>query len=37
MNNKKPNSLKNVGIRAQNHILGLGLCPGMLNGLRRNK
>ena len=27
----------NVGIRTQNHILGLGFCPSTLNGLRRDK
>ena len=26
-----------VGIRSQNHILGLGLYPRTLNGLRRDK
>ena len=26
-----------VGIKAQNHILGLGICPRMLNGPRMNK
>jgi len=26
-----------VGIKAQNHILGLEICPRMLNGPRMNK